>query len=223
MRYFYLLFFVTCVTVVGVAGFRGSKSRQPPIELFPDMVRQNKIRPQTPSDFFADGRSSRVRPEGTIEQSKPYEIAGQMVLVAGKPVYPYEDASINTGKVPGTTNFIETIPVPVTRQLLDRGQERFQIYCMPCHGPVGNGNGILVYGKYGMVVAGDFHSERLLKMTDGEIFNTLTLGKAPNMPAYGAIVPVEDRWAIISYIHVLQRSQLAVIEDVPEAKRAQFK
>ena len=221
MRYFYLLFIVTCLTVIGVAGFRGSKSRQPPLEIFPDMVRQNKVRPQTPSDFFPDGRSSRAYPEGTIAQSKPYEIAGQMVLINGKPVFPYEDASINTGKVPGTTNFIETIPVPVTRQLVDRGQERFQIYCAPCHGPAGDGKGII--GKYGMAVAGDFHSERLLKMTDGEVFSTLTLGKAPNMPAYGAIVPVEDRWAIISYIHVLQRSQLATIDDVPEAKRAQFK
>jgi len=220
MRYFYLLFFVTCVTVVGVAGFRGSKSRQPPIELFPDMVRQNKVRPQTPSEFFADGRSSRVRPEGTIEQSQPYEIAGQMVLVGGKPVYPYEEAPMNTGRIPGTTNFVETIPVPVTRQLLDRGQERFQIYCLPCHGPAGDGKGIT--GKYGMVSMADFHSERLLKMNDGEIFNSMTLGKNL-MPAYGAIIPVMDRWAIISYLHVLQRSQLATIDDVPEAKRAQFK
>jgi mono/diheme cytochrome c family protein len=220
MRYFYLIFFLTCVTVIGLAGFRGSKSRQPPIELFPDMVRQNKARPQTPGEFFADERSSRVRPEGTVDHNPPYVINGKLVQVNGKPVFPYEDAPINTGRITGTTNFIETSPVEITRQLLDRGQERFGIYCMPCHGPAGDGKGIT--GKYGMISMANFHDKRLVEMGDGEIFSTLTGGKNL-MPAYGAIIPVEDRWAIISYIRVLQRSQLATVEDVPEAKRGEFK
>ena len=221
MRYFYLILFLTCVTVIGLAGFRGSKSRRPPIELFPDMVRQNKARPQTPSDFFADERSSRARPVGAVEHSQPYEVNGKILLVNGKPVYPYEDAPINTGRTTGTTNFIATSPVDITRQLLDRGQERYQIYCMPCHGPAGDGKGIT--GKYGMISMANFHDERLVKMGDGEIFNTMSAGKLPLMPAYGAIVPVLDRWAIISYIRALQRSQLATVEDVPEAKREEFK
>jgi mono/diheme cytochrome c family protein len=221
MRYFYLIFFLTCVTVIGLAGFRGSKSRQPPIELFADMVRMNKVRPQTPSDFFADGRSSRVRPDGTVDQSQPYEINGQMVLVNGKPVYPYEDAPMNTGRITGTTNFIDTSPLAMTRQLLDRGQERYQIYCLPCHGPAGDGKGIT--GKYGMVSMANFHDERLVKMGDGEIFHTMSDGKLPLMPAYGALIPVEDRWAIIAYVRALQRSQLATADDVPETKRADFK
>ncbi len=221
MRYFYLIFFLTCVTVLGLAGFRGSKSRQPPIELFSDMVRMNKVRPQTPGEFFADGRSSRVRPEGTVERSLPYEVNGQMVLIAGKPVYPYEEAPMNTGRITGTTNFIETGPLAMTRQLLDRGQERYQIYCLPCHGPAGDGKGIT--GKYGMISMADFHAQRLVEMKDGEIFNTMSVGKLPLMPAYGALIPVEDRWAIISYIRALQRSQLATVDDVPEAKRGEFK
>ena len=221
MRYFYLIFFLTCVTVIGLAGFRGSKSRQPPIELFADMVRMNKTRPQTPGEFFADGRSSRVRPEGTVERSLPYEINGQMVLIAGKPVYPYEEAPMNTGQMTGTTNFIETGPLAITRQLLDRGQERYQIYCLPCHGPAGGGKGMP--GKYGMISMADFHAQRLVEMKDGEIFNTMSVGKLPLMPAYAALIPVEDRWAIISYIRALQRSQLATVDDVPEAKRGEFK
>jgi len=220
MRYFYLIFFLTGVTVIGLAGFRGSKSRQPPIELFADMVRQNKVRPQTRSEFFADGRSSRARPEGTVERSQPYGINGQMVLIAGKPVYPYEEVPMNTGRMTGTTNFIETGPLAITRQLLDRGQERYQIYCLPCHGPAGDGKGIT--GKYGMVSMANFHDERLVKMGDGEIFNTMSVGKLPLMPAYGPIVPVADRWAVISYIRVLQRSQLATLDDVPEAKRGKL-
>ena len=222
MRYFYLIFFLTCVTVIGLAGFRGSKSRQPPIELFPDMVRQNKARPQSPSDFFADGRSSRAWPEGTVERSLPYrDLAGELLLVNGRPVYPYEDAPMNTGRTAGTTNFIDTNPVAVTRRLLDRGQERYEIYCLPCHGPAGDGKGIT--GKYGMVSMADFHSQRLIEMKDGEIFHTMTDGKLPLMPAYGPLIPVQDRWAIISYIRALQRSQLATVDDVPEAKRGDFK
>ncbi len=220
MRYFYLLFFLTCVTVVGVAGFRGSKSRQPPIEIFPDMVRMNKVRPQSPSGFFADARSSRALPDGAVEHSQPYEINGKLLLVNGRPVYPYEDAPINTGRVAGKTNFVETGPIPITQELLNRGLERYQIYCMPCHGPAGDGKGIT--GKYGMVSMANFHDERLVKMGDGEIFNTLSNGKLPLMPAYGAIVPVEDRWAIISYLRALQRSQLATMDDVPETQRGEL-
>ncbi len=224
MRYFYLIFFLTCVTVIGLAGFLGSKSRQPPIELFPDMVRQNKVRPQSPSEFFADGRSSRARPEGTVEHSQPYEINGKKVLVNGREVYPYEDVPMNTGRLTGTTNFIDANPLEITRQLLDRGQERYQIYCLPCHGPAGDGKGIT--GKYGMISMANFHDERLVKMTDGELFNTMTVGKPGQpqlMPAYGPLIAVEDRWAIISYIRALQRSQLATVDDVPEAKRGEFK
>jgi mono/diheme cytochrome c family protein len=220
MRYFYLIFFLACVTVIGLAGFRGSKSRQPPIELFPDMVRMNKARPQTPSEFFADARSSRARPEGAVERSQPYEINGKWALVNGRPVYPYEDAPLNTGRITGTTNFVDTSPVPMMGELLNRGQERYQIYCLPCHGPAGDGKGIT--GKYGMVSMANFHDERLVKMGDGEIFNTLSNGKLPLMPAYGPMIPVEDRWAIIAYIRVLQRSQLATMEDVPETKRGEL-
>jgi hypothetical protein len=221
MRYFYLIFFLTCLTVISLAGFRGSRSRQPPIELFPDMVRQNKARPQSPSEFFADERSSRAWPEGTVERSQPYEVNGRLLLINGKPVYPFEDAPMNTGRITGTTNFVETSPMPMTRQLLDRGQERYQIYCLPCHGPAGDGKGIT--GKYGMISMANFHDERLVKMGDGEIFNTLSAGKLPLMPAYGPIVPVEDRWAVIAYIRALQRSQLATVEDVPEPRRGEFK
>ena len=220
MRYFYLIFFLTCVTVIGLAGFRGSKSRQPPIELFADMVRQNKARPQSPGEFFADARSSRERPDGTVERSQPYEVNGQLLLVNGNPVYPYEEAPMNTGRIAGTTNFIDASPLAITRLLLDRGQERYQIYCLPCHGPAGDGKGIT--GKYGMISMANFHDERLVKMGDGEIFNTMTVGKLPLMPAYGALVPVLDRWAIIAYIRALQRSQLGTLEDVPEAKRKEF-
>jgi mono/diheme cytochrome c family protein len=220
MRYFLSIFFLTCFAVVAICGFRGSHSRRAPIELFNDMVRQNKVRPQTPSEFFPDEFSSRVFPVGTVARTGPYIINGQALQVDGKPVYPYEDSLVNTGRIPGTTNWTPINPVPITRQLLDRGQQRYQINCMPCHGPDGDGKGIT--SKYGMVAVGNYHDKRLIDMCDGQIFNTITYG-TNLMGAYGANVTVEDRWAIIAYVRALQRSQLATAEDVPESDRAPFK
>jgi hypothetical protein len=219
MRYFLLLFVVTCLAVVGICGFQGSHTRRPPIELFPDMVRQNKVRPQTPSDFFPDQESSRLIPAGTVARTGPYVINGEALLIDGKPVYPYEDSPVNTGRISGTTNFIANNPLPLTRRLLDRGEQRYQINCMPCHGPAGDGKGIT--SKYNMFSMANFHDQRLINMADGEIFNTITYGKNL-MGSYGANVTVADRWAIIYYVRTLERSQLATVDDVPEPDRAQF-
>ena len=220
MRYFYLLYFLTVVAVVGIVGRRGDHSHRPPLELFPDMVRQNKVRPQTPSEFFPDTYASRAYPDGVVPRTAAYVINGDPFLVDGKPVYPYEDSPINTGKVAGKTNFVETSPLPITRQLMERGQQRYQINCLPCHGPTGDGKGIT--GKYGMVSMANFHDQRLVNMGDGELFNTITYGKNL-MGSYGANVTVEDRWAIIAYVRALQRSQLASVDDVDDAHKAQFK
>jgi mono/diheme cytochrome c family protein len=219
MRYFLLIFLLTGAGIVGIAGFRGSHSRRPPIEIFPDMVRQNKVRPQTPSELFPDRWSSRLVPANTVAHSGPYQLGGEVILVDGKPVYPYEDAPVNTGRVPGVTNFTPVNPLPITRQLLDRGQQRYQINCQPCHGPAGDGKGIT--SKYGMISMANFHDKRLIDMPDGEIFNTITYGKNL-MGAYGPNVAVEDRWAIVSYVRALQRSQLATSEDVPDPYRSSF-
>jgi mono/diheme cytochrome c family protein len=221
MRYFLLLFFLTCFAVVAICGFRGSHSQRPPIELFPDMVRQNKVRPQTPSEFFPDQYSSRLIPVGTVPRGGPYVISGEELKMDGKPVYPYEDSPVNTGRIPGTTNWVPVSPVPITRQLLERGQQRYQINCLPCHGPDGDGKGIT--SKYGMIGMANFHDKKFIDMCDGEIFNTITYGKLPLMGSYGANVTVEDRWAVIAYVRTLQRSQLATAEDVPEPFRAPFK
>jgi mono/diheme cytochrome c family protein len=220
MRYFVLLFFLTCFAVVAIAGFRGSHSRRPPIEFFADMVRQNKVRPQTPSDFFADEHASRLIPVGTVPRSGPYFVNGETLKVDGKPVYPYEDSPVNTGRIVGTTNWVTNNPLPMTRQMLERGQQRYQINCLPCHGPVGDGKGIT--SKYGLAAIANFHEKRFIDMCDGEIFNSITVGKNL-MPAYGANVTVEDRWAVIAYVRALQRSQLATAEDVPEPLRGPFK
>jgi mono/diheme cytochrome c family protein len=204
MRYFLLIFALCVVTVVGIAGRRGSFSRRPPIELFPDMNRQPKLRPQTPDAFFADGRSSRLPVPGTIAQEDTH----------------YEDLPVNTGRVPGTTNFVETLPVPVTATLLARGQQRFNINCSPCHGMQADGNGVVK--KLGLATVANLHDKRIVELADGEIFNTITYGKN-TMGPYGANVTIEDRWAIIAYLRALQLSQLGSVDDVPEPARAALK
>src|SRR5271168_3828024 len=112
MRYFLLLFVLTCAAVVGVCGFQGSHTRRTPIELFPDMVRQNKVRPQTPSEFFADQESSRLTPAGTVARSAAFAPANPTLTADGKPINNYDDSPVNTGKIPGTTNFVAINPLP---------------------------------------------------------------------------------------------------------------
>ncbi|SRR5260221_61141 len=216
MRYFLLIFALSVVVVMAIAGKRGSTSRRPPIEIFSDMDRQAKLRPQTLNEFFSDRMSSRLPVAGTIARSKPYQINGQ-------DVYPYQEAAVNTGRIPGTTNFVETIPLPVTAQLMARGQQRFNIYCSPCHGAQGDGKGITT--KLGMAVIADLHdggARKIPQQPDGQIFNTISYGKAPLMGAYGGIIPVEDRWAIVAYVRALERSHLATIEDVPADERSRI-
>ena len=219
MRYFHTALILFCLAVFGLAGWRGMLSRRPPIEVFSDMVRQPKLRPETHNAFFTNHISSQEPVVGAIARSAPIEWDGQVLGMDGRPVYPYEDIPVNTGRIPGYTNWADTNPLPLTRSLLDRGQERFQIHCSPCHGAAGDGRGIT--SKYNMAGMANFHDKRLIDMTDGEIFNTITHGKNL-MKEYGTTVPMMDRWAIIAYIRALQRSQLGSIEDAPPAYRSMF-
>lgn len=199
MRYFLTIFVLTIVVVASLAGFRGCTSRRPPIEIFSDMVRQPKLRPQAPNAFFADHRSSRIPPAGTVD----FASSGA-------------DLSADTGRMPGQTNFVVAGPLKLDAAFLARGCARYQIHCLPCHGALGDGKGIT--GKYGLVGAANFHDPRLVKMDAGEMFNSITFGKNL-MPAYGPLVGVTDRWAIIAYIRALERSRLGTIDDVPAELR----
>jgi mono/diheme cytochrome c family protein len=200
--------------VVGIAGFRGGLSRKPPIEIFPDMNRQLKLRPMEPDSFFPNGVSSQLPPPGAIVRSEP-------VQTADGPVYPFQDSPVNTGLVTGTTNFVATNPLPVNQELLHRGRERFDIYCAPCHGQLGDGNGITK--KIGdMPAVANLHDKRIVEMPDGEIFNTITRGKS-TMAAYGPLMPAQDRWAAIAYLRALQLSWLGTTNDLTAEQRAALK
>jgi mono/diheme cytochrome c family protein len=214
MRYFLAIFVLAIAVVVGILGFRGTHFRKPPLYIFPDMEFQLKLRPQKENGFFTNGLTSQLLIPGTIARNTPLQ-------TAGGPVYPYEDAPINTGHVTGTTNFIETNPMPITAELLKRGQQRFTINCTPCHGATGEGKGITQ--KIGaMAVVANLHDKRIVELPDGELFFVITNGRNL-MGAYGANVTVEDRWAVIAYLRALQLSRLGAVDDLPQELRATLK
>ena len=214
MRYFLAIFALCVLAIVGVLGFRGSHSRQPSLYIFPDMERQPKLRPQTANAFFDTGMSSRLPVAGTIARSQP-------VQVGPKLVYPWEDSPVVTGRVPGTTNFVEWNPMPVTAELLHRGQQVFDINCGACHSKLGDGNG--TPKRIGaMAVVANLHDKRIVGLTDGEIFNTVSYGRNL-MQGYAGNLPIRDRWAAIAYLRALQLSRLGSLDDVPEAARSALK
>ena len=214
MRYFLPIFALCVLAVMLIAGKRGTMSRQTPLYIFPDMKRQLKLRPQTPNDFFANEVSSQPFVAGTVARTKPVSIGDRLV-------FPYEDSPVFTGKITGTTNYIENNPFPVTAELLKRGQQRFNIYCSPCHGRDADGNGITK--KLGlMMTVANLHDPRIVKLPDGELFFVITNGRN-TMQGYGPNVPVEDRWAIIAYLRAVQLSWLGTIDDVPPELRDKLK
>ncbi len=161
------------------------------------MQDQPKYIPLRPSDFFADGRSARPLPEGTVARGQ---------LRADKVFF--------TGKM--GDQFVDRIPFPVTRAVLDRGQERFNIYCTPCHGRLGNGLGMIV--RRGLKRPPSYHIDRLRQIPIGYFYDVITNGFGA-MQDYAAQVAPRDRWAIAAYIRVLQYSQQASINDVPADHR----
>ena len=217
LRAFLLISLLLTIAAVAVLGFRGEKRTNEPWEIFPDMVRQMKVRAQAPLNFFADGRGPRMPINGTVPigyempKSTPPGGNGEAHSFGFSVGTDYTD----TGKM--GTNWGTGIPIPVTPQLLQRGHERFNITCAMCHGATATGNGITK--SYGLATVVTLQDDRIRKMSDGEIFNTITNGKN-TMMAYGPNIPVQDRWAIIAYLRALQRSQNATVADVPPEHRA---
>jgi len=163
-----------------------------------DMHDQPKYQPLERSSFFEDGRASRPLLAGTIAQ-------GQL----------REDAHLYTGK--SGKDPVTTFPFPITEQVLRRGQQRFNIYCSPCHDRLGTGLGMVV--RRGLRQPPSYHIDRLRHAPVGYFFDVISNGFGA-MPDYATEIQPVDRWAIVAYIRVLQRSQMATLADVPADKRA---
>lgn len=203
MRYAYLVLFFLVVLTVGALGFRGSISTRPPLEVFPDMDRQSKYQPQAQSAFFADGRSDRPLPSGVVPRGE---------LRA--------DAHLYAGRNPAG-EFAAGYPQALTIDgaFMERGRERFQIYCAPCHGSLGDGRGIVT--QYGWGTPANLHSDAFRAQSEGELYNTITHGKNTMFGYADKLVP-EDRWAVVAYVRALQRSQNGRISDVPASRQAEL-
>jgi mono/diheme cytochrome c family protein len=190
-----------------IARARATRSDAPRLHLVQDMDSQASYRSQQANPWFADGRAMRPPVEGTLARGALH----------------VDDAywrGVDGG------SYVERFPpeVEMTRATLERGRERYDVYCAPCHGLAGYGDGIvnaraerLQQGTW--VPPASLHVEPALGRPVGHLFNTISNG-IRTMPAYGAQIPVEDRWAIVGYVLALQRSQHARIEDVPAEARS---
>ena len=157
------------------------------------MANQPKYDPLEPSDFFADGMSARPRIKGTVAR-------GELS----------PDTFLTTGKIGGQEG--DGYPFPITQEVLDRGEERFNIYCSECHGKLGNGMGMIP--SRGFRHPPSFHTDTLRTAKTGHFFDVMTNGFGA-MPPYAVQVPPSDRWAIIAYIRALQLSQNGTMADIP--------
>ena len=190
---------------------RTSNSTKPRINLVPDMDYQPKFLPQTANRLFADGRATRSSPEGTVARGRLQE-----------------DDHFHRGRADG--DWATSIPIPVSQSMMQRGRERFDIYCSPCHGTGGFGDGMVATRADELAELGlaswtpptSLHDPTVQERPDGHIFNTITHG-IRSMPAYGSQVGVADRWAIVAYVRALQRSQDARLPDVPDEARSALK
>ncbi len=166
-----------------------------------DMHDQPKYKPYAQSSFWPDQRSARPAIDGTVARGKLKT-----------------DTRLWKGRAADGT-FITEIPMPVTKALLMRGQQRYNIYCTPCHGRTGEGEGMVV--QRGFKHPPTYHSDRLRQQPPGYIFDVISNGFG-SMVSYASRIPMEDRWAITAYVKVLQFSQNATNADVPEADRGRI-
>jgi mono/diheme cytochrome c family protein len=174
--------------------------RTPPVQVFSDMKQQPKYLPQAESAFFADGRELRRPVPGTVARG-----------------FLKEDDAFYTGKQGDA--YVKN-PLPISRETLARGQERFNIYCAPCHDQTGSGQGIVAQrASWPAVNLGD---ERIAQMPDGEIFDTITHGKR-TMPGYRFQIGERDRWTIVAYVRALERAASGTINDVPPELRSDLR
>ena len=173
-----------------------------------DMQDQPKYKPYKKSEFFADKRGSRDIPDGTVARGQLRE---NKAFYTGKIDNPDLNAAVasTTGPTGNTLvssfpNAIDEFPIPVTKELVDRGQSRYAISCMVCHGPVGNGDGIIV--RRGFSAPPTYNDDRLRNAPVGHFFDVITNGWG-KMNGYAAQIQPGDRWAIVAYIRALQLSQ----------------
>lgn len=226
---------VALVPPLWVAAAAGT-STSPRMSLWWDMDYQAKFKPQTTSDLFADGRAMRKAPAGTVawgslaeKQDQRYyegiEPDGVAQSHGGLPVH-FVSAQVDgeaPAEAPPEPNWTKEFPLEVTQELMERGQERFNIYCATCHGRAGYGEGLVTQRAMGLNQGTwtrplSLHDQAVREQPVGRIYNTITNG-IRKMPGYRLQIDAEDRWAIVLYVRALQKSQNASLDEIPEDLR----
>lgn len=203
-----VLITLSWVPIALVFRARTVRTAKPPLHIVSDMDNQPSFRTQKRNMMFADRRAMRPQVSGTVARG---QMASNTPLASGR----------------DGDDWVTDFPVEVDRGLLERGRERYAIYCSPCHGLSGFGDGA-VAKRADQLQEGtwtppsSFHSELIRSRPVGHIYNSITNG-IRNMPAYGPQISVEDRWAVVAYVKALQRSQNAGVEDVPTDLRASLR
>ncbi len=201
MKRFNLALWVVVALVL--AGCRGTLSDKPPVHINPNMDWQEKFEAQEANPLFEDGRAMRPPVPGTVARG-----------------FLRDDAPFFYGRDEAGT-YVSTMPIPYTLEVIERGRERYNIYCAVCHGKAGDGLGIIMTGQYGYVPAPTYHSDNLRQAPDGYMYDVIANG-VRSMPGYAQQIPVADRWAIVAFIRALQTSQNAAEGDIPASILAQI-
>jgi len=190
------------LAAVALSGCAGQTTRSTSIEVWPDMKRQDKSKPQQESKFFGDHRASRMPVPGTIARG-----------------FLKEDDAYFAGTAAG--QYVARNPETMNADFLKLGQVKFNTYCSPCHDRTGHGKGIVAL-KEPTWQPTNLHEDRVKAMVDGEIFSIITQGRR-SMPAYRFQITEKDRWAIVSYLRALQRTTSGTVNDVPQELRADLR
>lgn len=186
----HIIYLLMLIALMGACG--GQPSEKTPIHTQYNMHWQNRFNAQEENPFFEDRRAMRTPVEGTVARGK---LENDLAYFQG---------------INDDGSYVDTIPVDLSRSFLKRGQDQFNVYCTPCHGGVGDGNGPV--SEYGYVAA-SLLSDNTRNMPDGEIYSAIYNG-VQTMNSYRHKIDVEDRWAVVAYVRALQLSQDAGDEDL---------
>ena len=215
MRIFLTIYVLVIAVTVSILGFRGSLTEKEPVEVFSDMDRQAKYKPQAENSFYANGQNDRLPPKLSMSRGNALEIKDVF-----NPEYTANSSSdelVLSGK-DASGEFSDIFTYTVDFELMQYGQESYNIFCMTCHGVAGDGNGVTK--PYG-ILATSYHDDRLRDAPDGYIYDVITNGKGL-MYGLKDRLSNKQRWAIVLYLRALQRSQSASLESLSITEKSEL-
>ena len=215
MRIFLTIYVLVIAVTVSILGFRGSLTKKEPVEVFNDMDRQAKYKPQAENSFHANGQNDRLPPKLTMSRGNALDVKNVF-----NPEFTAKSASeelVLSGK-DANGEFSDIFPYSVDFEMMQYGQESYNIFCMTCHGVAGDGNGVTK--PYG-ILATSYHDDRLRDAPDGYIYDVITNGKGL-MYGLKDRLSNKQRWAIVLYLRALQRSQSASLESLSTTEKSEL-